>query len=479
MATRAPRRGQEIELLVERIDARGRGVGRLEGHTVRVSGAVPGQKVRARVQGRRRGSIEAARLAILEPGAGEVEPRCRHFASCGGCSLQELRYEVQLEHLRTLLERTLFPLSVGDVPVGGVPHVPPVIGCADPWAYRNKMDFTFSNRRWIEPGEPEDVAADFALGLHVTGRYEKVLDIERCEIAFPEASAILGTARRLARELELPPWDVKDHVGLLRHLVLRKGYATGEFMVNLVTAEEAPERIDPYARGIVDAHPEVSTFVQNVNTRRAAVAVGETERVLFGPGRIVEELAGLRFEISANSFFQTNTRQAERLLALVRERAACEGNEVVYDLCCGAGVLGLGLAGSAREVWGFELVPSAVEDARRNARINELGNARFVEGDLARTLHPDELAARGCPAPQVCVVDPPRAGLHAKAVAALRRLAPGRIVYVSCNPKSAVRDIAPLCADGYSVLHVDPIDLFPHTPHVECVFTLCRNRGPR
>ena len=463
MAGRKPRKGDEIELVIESVDARGNGVAMLAAHRVRVRGAVPGARVRAEVRRSRRGAIDAHLLETVERGPWSVEPRCAHAASCGGCSFQHLAYEAQLAQLGGLLERTLRPLAAD----GRLP-IEPVVGCADPWNYRNKMDFTFANRRWIEPGEEEGAEADFALGLHVSGRHEKVLDVGRCDIAFVEASAILATARRLARERALPPWDLGEHEGLLRHLVLRKSFATGEILVSLVTSSEAPEEVDPYAAALLDAHPEVTTFVQNVNTRPASIAVGEWERVLHGDGFITEELAGLRFRISAGSFFQTNSPQAERLARSVAREAATSGT--VYDLCCGAGVLGLAAAAGAREVIGFELVPAAVADARRNAEANGIANARFVEGDLGATL-----PGFDGPAPDVCIADPPRAGLHPRVIASLRRLLPARLVYVSCNPVAAVRDLLPLRMEGYRVVRVEPLDLFPHTPHLECVLTLERS----
>ncbi len=458
--SRRPRRGDEVELVIEGVDARGHGVATLSADRVRVPGAVPGARVRAQVRRRRRGAIDADLLETVERGPWFVEPRCAHAASCGGCSFQHLAYEAQLAQLGALLERTLRPLAAD-----GALAIEPVAGCDDPWNYRNKMDFTFANRRWIEPGEEEGADAHFALGLHAPGRHDKVLDVERCDIAFAEASAILATARRLAREQELAPWDLREHAGLLRHLVLRKSFATGEILVSLVTSDDAPAEVEPYAAALLAAHPEITTFVQSVNTRPASIAVGERERVLHGEGFITEELAGLRFRISAASFFQTNTAQADRLARTVARRASTDGT--VYDLCCGAGVLGLAAAASASRVVGFELVPAAVADARRNAGANGVANARFVEGDLAATLPEFD-----GPPPDVCIADPPRAGLHPRVIAALRRLRPARLVYVSCNPAAAVRDLLPLRSDGYRVVRVEPLDLFPHTPHLECVLTL-------
>ncbi len=334
------------------------------------------------------------------------------------------------------------------------------------------MDFTFGARRWIEPHEPEGAPASFALGLHAAGRYEKVLDIGSCEIAFREASPIVVSARELAREQRLEAWDVRAWRGLLRHLVLRKGVATGEILALLVTRDIDEERVDPYVRSILARHPEITTFVQQVNAGVAQVASGALERNLHGAGTIHEVVAGLRFAISAGTFFQTNTPQAERLVEIVLSRARVSPGDLVFDLYCGCGLFALSLAARRARVVGFELDETALEDARRNARTNGLEGLQFRAGDLARTLDPGELAGAELSRPRVCIVDPPRAGLHHRVVAALGRLLPERIVYVSCNPKSAVQDLRPLLGRGYRLESVQPVDLFPHTPHLECVFAL-------
>ena len=461
---RRPKPGDLLELEIEGLDPQGRGQGSARGRRVAVWAAAPGARVAARVTRRHRGGIEARLEEVLDPGPHGVPARCPYFGTCGGCSFQTLDYPAQLEELGRSVRGTLAEL------LSGV-EVRPVVGMADPWHYRNKMDFTFASRRWVESHEPQGVDAGFALGLHVPGRYDKVLDVHSCAIHFAGADALLGTARELALELGLAPWDTRAQRGLLRHLVLRKGLRSGEILVDLVTAREAPAEVEPYAAALLERHPEVTTLVQSVNTRPAAVAVGEWQRVLYGPGVIREELAGLRFTISAGSFFQTNTLGAEELLGIVREEARLTGGEVVHDLYCGAGTLGLALAGDAREVWGFEAVPAAVADARRNAADNGFAAARFLEGDVLATL------TQGVPAPDLCVLDPPRAGLHPKVVCAVLRLAPPRLLLVSCSLRAALRDLRHLLAGGYRLRRVRPVDLFPHTPHLECVFTL-EHRSP-
>ena len=463
-----PARGDLLEFELTEIDERGRTLGRSGEFTVAVRGGVLGAHARVRVQKRRRNGIEAVLVEELASSPSAARPRCPHVASCGGCSFQELAYRAQLAAKERLLARILAPLA----PV----RIEPVLGCEHPWNYRNKMDFTFGSARWIEPGEPEGAANGFALGLHARGNYQKVLDVRACEIAFPEAAELVASVREFARELALPAWDVRARAGLLRHLVLRKSWASGAILADLVTTEVAPEHIEPLAASVLARHPELTTFVQHVNPGVALVASGTLARVFHGTGMIEERLGGLVFAISATSFFQTNTPQAEKLVALVNGWAEPRPGESVFDLYSGCGVFALSLARSigASRVVGFELVDPVVEDARANAARNDLAGVRFVAGDLALTLAPEQLALRALPRPEVCVVDPPRAGLHARVLDSLRLLEPRRIVYVSCNPRSAVADSARLLAEGYRLDAVQPVDLFPHTPHLECVFRLER-----
>jgi len=469
---RAPRKGETIEIAVDGIDDKGRAFGEIDGRTVRVRHGVPGSRIKALVHRRRKKEIEASVKELIEPGANLAAPRCDHFGSCGGCSFQNVVYRQQLVGLERALAGVLEPLLTGRDDL----EIAPTIGCEDPWHYRNKMDFTFGNRRWIEADEPAGVDSDFALGLHVPGRFDKVLDVQACHIAFEEATSILATARSLAREMGLSAWDVRAHEGLLRHLLLRRSFATGEILAALFTTTEDRESVDSYLQRLLEAHPEITTCVQRITPGSAMVAAGGEERLLRGEGFITERLGGLDFRISPDTFFQTNSIQAEHLHRAVVEAARVRHDEVVYDLCCGCGPWALAMAaarrGSDAPVFGFELVESAIEDARLNAERNGLGAPVFLGGDLVEILRPERLVERAIPPPDLCIVDPPRAGLHAKVLGVLGELRPSRIVYVSCNPRSAVRDLGQLSEHGFRLEGIQPIDLFPHTPHLECVFTL-------
>ena len=506
--SRKLRRDDEIEVVVAAFDERGFGVARHEGQTVRLRRASVGDRLRVRVTRRRRDVADAIVLERLERGAHAVEARCAHFGNCGGCTLQDLDYAGQLAGKRQLVDRALRAAGLLERVA-----VEPVVGASDAWRYRNKMEFTFASRRWVDRDEPPDAPADFALGLHASGYFGKVVDVASCAIQSAAADPILATARELARAHGLEPWDVRAHTGLLRYLVVRtsRGAARGrrrgafeprdsaarapvevgtdareagvgaetpgargatEILVVLVTSTDAHERVDPYLRDLLARHPEITTLVHSVNTRLASTAIGERERVVHGAGFIHEHVGGLDFAISAGSFFQVNPAQAEKLFAIVVEEARLSPDDLVFDLYCGTGSIALSLARRAREVVGFEQVASAIVDARRNAELNAIANARFVEGDVLV-----EIAREGLGRPDVLVVDPPRAGLHPKVPAHLVALGARRIVYVSCNPVAAARDLAALVGGGYAVLRIRPVDLFPHTPHVECVVSLVRAYG--
>ncbi len=464
---RKPRADDEFTLTIDAFDARGHGLARSEGYRFRVQRAAVGSTVRARVVRRRRDDIEAVAFEVLDAGPRAATPRCAHFRHCGGCSFQDLAYDAQLEGKHRLVESVLE--SRGLLATGV--RVEPVIAAPKLWRYRNKMEFTFSNRRWIAPEEPAGVDASFALGMHALGLFSKVVDIRGCSIQSEIADKIVDAARAIALERGISAWDLKTHTGLLRHIVLRRAERTNEVLVNLVTSADAVEIVDPFAEELVRRVPGITTIVQTVNATAATTAVGDHERVLFGPGTITEQVQGLSFGISAGSFFQTNTLAAEHMFEAVRGEAALDRERVAWDLYCGTGTIALVLARDAREVVGFELVASAVRDARANAARNGITNARFIEGDVLIGL----AATRDVPAPDVLVLDPPRAGLHPSVVPALQSLPAKRLVYVSCNPASAGNDVANLVAAGWRLVRVRPFDQFPHTPHVETVLTLERD----
>jgi 23S rRNA (uracil1939-C5)-methyltransferase len=452
------RRGDLLTVDVVDLAFGGEGVARAGGYVIFVPGGVPGDRLDVRITQVRPRFARASIERIETPSRFRTEPPCPYFGRCGGCRLQHVSYEAQLEFKGRQVAECLARLGGLD-PAGGV-ALAPIIPAPEIYGYRNKMEFTF--------GEVEGQAV---VGLHEAERYDVILDIERCLLQSEVMNRVLAEVRAFVREHGVAVYRQESEDGLLRFLMLRQGRATGETMVNLVTA--SPDV--PLARALADRLrlrcPEVSSVVLNVNPKKAAVAVGVEEHPIAGNEVIRERLAGVEFSISANSFFQTNTRQADRLFGIVAAFAGLTGREVVFDLYSGTGAISLLLARQARIVYGIELVPAAIEDATRNARANGITNCTFLPGEVRHVL--PELVRQGVRA-EVVVADPPRAGFHPKALAAVVGLAPRRVVYVSCNPATLARDLGILVAGGYRVLAVQPLDMFPHTPHIEVVARLER-----
>jgi len=417
---------------------------------------VPGDRLDVRLTQIRPRFARAQLEAIVTPSPVRTDPPCPYFGRCGGCRLQHIRYEAQLEFKQRQVIECLSRL-------GGLSQVPvsPIIGAPAIYGYRNKMEFTFA-----------EADGQAIVGLHEAERYDSILDIERCLLQSEAMNAVLGEVRGFVRDHGWSVYRQASEEGLLRFLMLREGQATGEGMVNLVTASPDVATARALADRLRSRCPQVTSVVLNVNPKKAAVAVGVEEHPIAGANVIRERLAGVEFSISANSFFQTNTRQAERLFGIVSEYAGLTGGEVVFDLYSGTGAISLLLAGRARAVYGIELVSAAIEDATRNARANGITNCRFLPGEVRHVL--PELLAQGIRA-EVVVADPPRAGFHPKALRAVLALAPGRIVYVSCNPATLARDLGTLVAGGYRITAVQPVDMFPHTPHIEVVARLERS----
>lgn len=450
-----PQRGDLLTVDVTDLAFGGEGVARAGGYVVFVEGGVPGDRVDVRLTQVRpryaRGRIE--RVAV--PAPVRTDPPCPYFGRCGGCRLQHIAYEAQLEFKARQVAECLARL-------GGLDDVPlrPIVGAPDIYGYRNKMEFTFAEA----DGRP-------LIGLHEAQRYDAILDIERCLLQSDALNGVLAEVRGFVREHRLPVYRQEREEGLLRFLMLREGRATGEVMVNLVTASPDVAAARALGERLRARAPQVTSVVLNVNPKKAAVAVGVEEHPVAGDEVIRERLGGLEFSISANSFFQTNTRQAERLFGVVAEYAELTGREVVFDLYSGTGAISLLLARQARAVYGIELVAAAIEDAARNARVNAIVNCTFLPGEVRHVL--PELLRKGIRA-DVVIADPPRAGFHPKALRAVLTLAPRRIVYVSCNPATLARDLGPLRAGGYRITAVQPLDMFPHTPHIEVVTRLER-----
>jgi 23S rRNA (uracil1939-C5)-methyltransferase len=436
-----PSRGESLTLDVESLAYGGKGIARRNGYVVFVSGALPGDRVRAEVTKAKRGYAEAKTLEIVRESPDRVPDRCDHGGEpCPGAPWQGLEYSEQLRHKQTQVEDSLTRL-------GGLEgfDLEPIEPAAEQWRYRNKLEYSFGERD-----------GEVVLGFHPRGRWDEVVDAEDCLLASERNNQERNELRSWARAEGLPAYDPRSGEGVLRNLVVREGRRTGQLQTRLVTSRaEIP-------RPPVDLH----TIVDGPGS----TTDGETGAL--GAEYLTEELCGLRFRISPRAFFQTNTEMAERLYGIAAETAALTGGERLFDLFCGIGTLGLTLAGRASEVWGIEVVPEAVDDAKRNADLNGIENARFRVGDARKEIRPLlEEAGR----PDVVVVDPPRAGLSKKIVRRLIECEASRIVYVSCNPTTLAPNAAQLTEAGYRLRRVRPVDMFPQTPHIECVALLERS----
>ncbi len=467
------RRGDELEVVIEKFADRGKSLARLDGFIVFVPYTAPGDRVRIRIQRVKKQYAEAIPLEILEPSPLRTQPRCRYFGTCGGCKWQHVPYDVQLSIKRDTVEQA-FVHQAGFSKL----TIPPTLPSPDVYHYRNKMEFTFSHRRWLAPweiaeGKPLD--RSFALGLHVPGFFDRVLDIHECYLPPPKTVHLLNNIRSFVKKQGWEPWHIRHHTGYARHLIIRTPVYTSEIMVNIVTAREDPQRMEHLAAFLQTHHPEITTLVNTINRSPGQTAFGESFSVIYGPGVIHERLHGLTFEIAPNAFFQPNTRGAEQLYEVARTFAHLQPSDRVYDLYCGAGTISLYLARYVAEVIGVELVEEAVANARRNAALNGITNATFVAGDLLHLFTPDWIAQHG--KPDVLIVDPPRGGMHKKVVQQIARLRPERMVYVSCNPMTQARDIAML-RDIYTIEAIQPVDMFPHTHHVENVVGLRLKHTP-
>jgi len=456
------KRGQQVTLQIEELTPKGDGLARVDGVEVVVRGTVPGDSVNAVVGRKRKGRVEARVVEVLQVRLPRREPPCSHFGTCGGCRWQNLSYSDQLQLKDEMVRRSL---ASRDIFPG---EFRPALGSPSSLYYRNKMEFSFGR----------GAEGDLQIGLHVRERYNRVFDLEACYLQSELSNRVVDSVRRHAVASGLPVYDLRTHEGLLRFLVVREAkQGGGGLMVNLVVSQYPHEGIDNLVHAVTGEVPEITTFVVSLHTGKAQVASGEGgEFILTGGGHIVEECGGLQFQISPQSFFQTNTEQAGNLYLLIRELAGDMREMDVLDLYCGTGGIALHLARESRTVTGIEQTVKAVEDARLNAQRNSIENCTFIPGKAEDVLRESgKIEGKRF---DLVVVDPPRAGIHKKVLWALGDLAPAQIIYVSCNAESLADDLAELMLAGYRVSVVQPVDLFPQTPHCEVVAALHRTDAP-
>ncbi len=445
--------------------AEGKALARVDGKVIFISGAVPGDVVDIFITKSKKDWAEGRVERIKQYAPDRANPFCKHFGVCGGCKWQMLPYRLQLQYKEQEAMQNLKRIGKLDLP----PSLP-IIGADRTEQYRNKLEFTFSNKRYLLPEEAAnpDTEQSGALGYHAPRLFDKVIGIDECFLMDPINNLIRNTVRAFALKNEYSFYDFRLHTGWLRNIVIRYS-STGELLVNMIlNYEDATERIKLLDH-LLQEVPAITSLVYTINPKWNDSIYDLTPQVYFGKGFIMEKLEDFQFKISPKSFFQTNTKQAEQLYRVARDFAGLSGQEIVYDLYCGTGSIGIFLSKHAKKIIGVEVVAEAIEDAKENAAINQIKHASFFAGDVIKICNDEFFQEHG--RPDVIITDPPRAGMHEKLVVKLLEMVAPKIVYVSCNTATQARDLA-LLDEKYSIKKIQPVDMFPHTHHIESVVLL-------
>lgn len=446
--------------------AEGKAIARVDGKVVFVPFAVPGDLVDIQVSKKRKSYMEGFVTTYHELSPSRIEPFCSHFGVCGGCKWQSLPYAMQLELKQKQVVDQL--TRIGKIEL---PEISPILGSGKTKFYRNKLEFTFSHNRWLtrdEIASGEDIDQHPVLGFHVPGKFDKVFQVNECYLQPEPSNSIRLAVNAFALSNGYTYYNIKEGKGLLRNLIIRTA-STGDVMVILSVFEDDNARVHALLEHIKNLFPQISSLMYAVNPK-VNDTINDLDIICYhGNDFIMEQMEGIQFKVGPKSFYQTNSHQAYELYKIVREFASLAGNELVYDLYTGTGTIANFLAGKCAKIVGVEYIPEATEDAKVNSSINGITNTHFVAGDMKDVLTEPFFAEHGFP--DVIVLDPPRAGVHPDVIENVRMVSPKRIVYVSCNPATQARDIA-LLGDGFRVTRVQPVDMFPHTHHVENVVLL-------
>lgn len=480
------KKGDLLEFEIEKYAFEGKGIAKVnrniffpgeendeeKKYVVFVEGSYPGDKVEAKLLKIKKTYAESKAVEIILTSPERVDAECAYFGTCGGCKQQDLNYSSQTKYKQRQVEEIFFRM-------GGFKNfeIEPILPSDLIFHYRNKMEYSFGDIRWLTVDEiksGEDIDRNFALGLHIPGKFDKVLDIKKCYLQSPVSSKILNLTRDFFKTRGASIYSTKTHEGYLRNLVIKCSHNANDLMVNLVTSYEDDELMNVYCSYLLKEVPEIKTIVNNINLKKALIAVGDYEKVFYGSGYIYDYIGNYKFRISANSFFQTNTFQAEHLYNTALNYAGLKGEEIVYDLYSGAGTISIYISGKAKKVFAFETVESAIADAHENVRLNNIVNVKFITADLFKSFM-QIVNENNIPLPDVIIIDPPRSGMHKNTVGDVLTLRPKKIVYVSCNPTTQVRDIKIFAEAGYRLIKIKPVDMFPHTFHIENVALLVKD----
>lgn len=448
------------------VAAEGNSIARVDEMVVFIPFGAPGDIADVKIDRKKRSYAEGHIEHLTQPSPIRVEPKCEHFTMCGGCRWQHLPYEFQLRCKQRQVEDAL--QRIAKIPF---PELTPILGSDSIWEYRNKMEYTFSNKKWLTFDQLRS-GAEFperrAAGFHIPGAFDKVLDINKCHLQDDLGNRLRLFVKKFGMDHDYSFYDLREQHGLLRTLMIRIA-STGEVMAVMVFGEDDEPKIQNLLDAVANEFPEITSLLYVINTKVNDTISDQKIHLYRGKEYIEEEMEGLKFRVGPKSFYQTNSRQAYKLYSVARDFAKLTGDELVYDLYTGTGTIACFVAKNARHVIGIEYVPEAIEDAKVNAGINRLGNTEFYAGDMKNVLTSDFIDVHGHP--DVMIVDPPRAGMHEDVVKVILEAAPKRIVYVSCNPATQARDLA-LLHEKYDIEAVQPVDMFPHTQHVENVVAL-------
>jgi 23S rRNA (uracil1939-C5)-methyltransferase len=446
----------------------GKGVGKSDDLVIFIDKAVPGDVVDVELLRRKKKFYEGRIQNIVKPSEHRTDPFCKHFGVCGGCKWQHLNYDAQLLFKQKSVVDALQRLAKVDTS-----GIEPILGSKETSYYRNKLEYTFSDKRWLTDGDmrSDEQMEMNALGYHIPGRFDKILDIEHCYLQADPSNDIRNKVREYALANKISFYNLKNHEGSLRNLIIRTS-STGELMVIVVFAYVEEEQITGMMKFISNEFKSLKSLLYIINQKKNDTIFDQDIHVFEGADHIFENMNGLKFKIGPKSFYQTNSDQAFELYKITKDFAGFKGDELVYDLYTGAGTIANFIAGSVRSVVGIEYVPTAIEDAKINSEINSIKNTSFFAGDMKDILNADFIQTHG--KPDVVITDPPRAGMHADVVKRLLEMEAEKIVYVSCNAATQARDIA-LMKDKYEVSRIRPVDMFPHTQHVENVVLLTLN----
>jgi len=456
---------QEVEIVD--IAAEGKAIARIDGMVIFIPYVVPGDIIDVQVTKKRKSYMEALPVTFHKYSQQRQKPVCEHFGVCGGCKWQNLPYDQQLFHKQKQVSDNLIRIGKLDIP-----EIKAIVPSDNVEFYRNKLEFTFSNNRWLTTEEIESgLAFDrHALGFHIPEKFDKVLNINKCWLQRDPSNAIRDTVKQYAMDNGMPFFDLRNQTGFVRNLIIRMAN-TGELMVILSFFHEDEMVREAMLNHLAEKFPGITSLMYVINAK-VNDTITDQEVILFkGKDHIVEEMEGLKFKIGPKSFFQTNSDQAYKLYKITRDFAQLKGKEIVYDLYTGTGTIANFVAHQAEKVIGIEYVPEAIEDAKENARFNNITNTEFFAGDIKNVLNQDFISIHGHP--DVIILDPPRAGVHQNVIDAILASLPKRIVYVSCNPATQARDLS-LLKEEYKITAVQPVDMFPHTHHVENVVKLER-----